>query len=480
MTRRPVPLSEIGVAYSWQQLAMRAGLSQIGAQCRDGIDSQGIPFHYGPLDGLKVKPPCVVVTPCRPDAWWDVLQRKPGSVTWLEPQRTVPRNRSSEGFAVPVLFRGQGQDGVSPFAEFTKSGALVFHTDIIATAFFMLTRWEETVVPTRDEHGRFPAVASVAYNQGFLDRPIVDEYALILREWLKVLLPRWEPRKRAFSVQLSHDIDHIRRFPSPMAVLRCVGGDLLKRRSPTLAYQALSEAAVQVLSPDRTDYMQGIQFLAERSRKNGLGNDVFYFMASAPGPFEGGYDPASAPVKRCIENLQKQGFEIGLHASYDAFGNPERLAKEKKHLEAAVGQPVRKVRQHYLRFRVPNTWRDFEHVGLTCDSTMTYADHEGFRCGTSHSFHPFDLDNDRELDVLEDPLVAMDTTLARYRNLSPTEGKRRMMQLAQRCQQVEGTFTLMWHNSTLSGNWLPWSNVYSEVVEELGRRSEAAHGGNDQ
>ena len=48
--------------------------------------------------------------------------------------------------------------------------------DILAASFFMLTRWEEYVNRTRDNHNRFQATASLAYKQGFLDRPIVNEY----------------------------------------------------------------------------------------------------------------------------------------------------------------------------------------------------------------------------------------------------------------------------------------------------------------
>lgn len=49
--------------------------------------------------------------------------------------------------------------------------------DLFASAFFMLSRWEETVRPERDEHGRFPAIASTACQWGFLDRPVVNLYA---------------------------------------------------------------------------------------------------------------------------------------------------------------------------------------------------------------------------------------------------------------------------------------------------------------
>ena len=52
--------------------------------------------------------------------------------------------------------------------------------DIFGSAFFMLTRYEEMVITERDTHGRFPARASIAYREGLLERPIVDEYLELL------------------------------------------------------------------------------------------------------------------------------------------------------------------------------------------------------------------------------------------------------------------------------------------------------------
>jgi len=46
--------------------------------------------------------------------------------------------------------------------------------DIFASAYFMLTRWEECISSDKDEHHRFPASASLAYKHNFLHRPIVN------------------------------------------------------------------------------------------------------------------------------------------------------------------------------------------------------------------------------------------------------------------------------------------------------------------
>ena len=453
--------------YALRQLAQRAGVAS-NDPSSSGFEGLGISVYYRKSpEQVRPKQPAIVIAPCADEAWYRLLSRKPHTLNWLPANEIVPRGAQLPfDDPVPVLFWGEGfEDGSKPFAELQSDGIVVFYADIIAATFFMLSRWEETVVPVRDEHGRFPATASVAYKQGFLDRPIVDEYALILREWLKVLLPGWEPKRRPFSVKLSHDVDHIRRSPSWYRAIRMLGGDLLKRRSPGLAWQT----GIGAIFPDRDPYLQGIHFLAELSHGYGLSDDAFYFMAAGPGPFGCGYDPASPLVRRCIEDLREQGFEIGLHAGYHTFNDPERLAEEKAQLDAVLGETQYGGRQHFLRFQVPDTWRHWEQAGLTYDSTMTYADHEGFRCGTCHPFRPFDVERNRELNLWELPLIVMDGTLHQYRGLTPEQGEARILELARRCKQVEGTFTLLWHNSSLDGEWRAWGEMYRQILPVLGR-----------
>jgi len=467
------PLTSSGIWYAWRQLFSRAGVPTTDDS--NFANKLGVLARYGSHTwGDASTDCCIEVLPCSAQAWQLLLTTPPGHLDWLPTLSILPGCLTPlPKDQVPILFWGEAAQGNDkPFAERVSKDTVLFYVDIIATTFFMLSRWEEVIVPDRDEHDRFPATASVAYKQGFLDRPIVDEYALILREWVKVLLPGWEPKPRMFSIKLSHDIDFVQRIPGALATIRRAGGDVLKRRSLAQVGRTLwlgiNDAASAVLVPEQNSYLRSIYFLAELSHKYGL-ESTFYFLVSHPGdPFsDTGCNPELPWVKQCMEDLQQMGFEVGLHPSYDTLQNPEMLAAEKATLDKVLGHACRGGRQHFLRFRAPDTWRHWEQVGLTYDSTITYADHEGFRCGTCHPFRPFDVVQDRELDLWEYPLIVMDGTLHDYRGLTPEQGEARILELAQRCKQVEGTFTLLWHNTSLEGRWQPWAVVYRRVLPHL-------------
>lgn len=98
---------------------------------------------------------------------------------------------------------------------------------------------------------------------------------------------------------------------------------------------------------------------------------------------------------------------------------------------------------------------------------MTYAQQEGFRCWTCHPFPTYGALADCPVDIKALPLIVMDGTLYKYRGLSPKQGKEQILTLARRCQQVEGTFTLLWHNTLLIGGWESWAPVYRATIKEL-------------
>jgi len=364
--------------------------------------------------------------------------------------------------SIPVLFWGQGyEDGTKPFVDMREDGSVVFYADIIASTFFMLSRWEETVVNVRDQHGRFPATASVAFKQGFLHQPIVDEYALILSAWIRVLLPQWSPREGSFSIKLSHDIDMVRRFPNPYRAALTIAADIIKRRNPSDAWHNL-----RTIIPYLDPVFASIYRLSDLSLQYGM-KSAFHFMAATASSYDIGYDVFSPHVKRCIRELQLRGHEIGFHASYRSLNDLSRLAAEKAKLDAAAGTTSHGGRQHYLRFQVPYTWRHWEQLKFTYDSTMGYADHEGFRCGTCYSYRPFDIQANREINLWERPLIVMDATLWHYRNFTPSDGLRKIIGLALQCKQVRGTFILLWHNTSLKKEFGPWIGTYERALKTL-------------
>jgi hypothetical protein len=468
-TNYQYPLSSGGIQYAWRELCRRIGIEVTRASYLE-YESKEVVVQYGlPSDANGVRDgslAAILIARAPDSAWESLMECSPKSLDWLPLPHVLPPGAKPWETRIPALFWGEPVGGSPlPFAERFESGQLVFHVDILASIFFMLSRWEEGVTGPTDQHGRFPAANSVAAKQNFIDRPIVDEYALIFRAWLQVLEPELAFTPPRFAVKLSHDIDSVHRFVSPTHAVKTLGADLLVRRSISQAFETVRMSLDAVIDRWRP-YTVDIDQLAAISEANGF-TSSFYFMAALPSRYDNGYDLANPMLRRCIDSLRARGHEIGFHPGYTTFDNPEVLAAEMQRCTAALGQAPTAGRQHYLRFRAPDTWLQWEKVGLACDSTVGYAEQEGFRCGTCHPYHPYDWRTDRELDVLEIPLIVMDQTLVRYRSLTPAAAHARALHLATLCQKVNGTFSLLWHNTSLRNGWDAWGAMYRRLVADL-------------
>ena len=333
--------------------------------------------------------------------------------------------------------------------------------DLFASAFFMLTRWEEYVLPRRDEHGRFPADQSLAARAGFLDRPVVDEWADLMEQMLVRLGWNHPPKRRAWQLHLSHDVDHPLLWWSAAQRLRTPAAGLFKRGDLPEAAWWLKNHVFRKQDPfDIFDEWMDL------SEKNGLVSHFNFLGARAPS--SNCYYPLDHPfVKNLIRKIADRGHGIGFHPSYEAFEDTAAFQRELQSLRAVSPVPVTTGRQHYLRFDAPHTWQVWEEAGLEWDSTLGYPEAEGFRCGTCHSFPVFNFLTRTTLRLREKPLIAMDVTLAQYRRYSPEKAFERLQHLRRQVQKHGGEFVLLWHNSSWNTYfWGPWQEVYRSFIAQ--------------
>jgi hypothetical protein len=354
---------------------------------------------------------------------------------------------------IPVVFGTAGDDG----RAYRCDGQTAWlGLDVMGSAFFLLTRYEEVVTPSRDPHGRFPATASLAFREKFLDRPLVDEYVEILWAALRALWPDLKRKPRNFKIQLSHDVDWPflgYHCPARLAV-RHAAAAVLKAKSPIMAAAILTAKLTE--NPER-DPANTFAFIMEVSEKSGLTSE-FYFIAENYGePINGVYSLDDPAVKEIIGEILRRGHRVGIHPSYRSYRDPGCLRAEFIKLRdatRAVGheQEAWGGRQHYLRWENPTTWQCCADAGLKYDCTLGYADRIGFRCGTCHEFQVYNLRTRTPLSLTERPLVVMDGTLfsPQYLNVDQEMGAEATIAIAQICKRFRGSFTLLWHNSMLA------------------------------
>lgn len=336
--------------------------------------------------------------------------------------------------------------------------------DIFASSFFMLTRWEEYVGTVRDKHDRFPVEASVAFKNGFLHRPVVNEYVEMLWNMLKNCVHGLKRKQRDFRPVLTHDVDDLYFWNNTVQAAKRVVGDVVKRKSVKLSLKHLSDY-VKFRKNTISDPYDTFDSLMDLSEAVGT-QSRFYFMTSRFSPYDATYPIEKAiPV---IRHIKERGHIIGLHGSYHAAYDNKRLAAEKQKLEEIAQIPVTEGRQHFLRFAVPATWDVWHNAGLKSDSTLGYAAREGFRCGVCYEFPVFNVVKRKALPFVECPLLSMDVSFTTYTTLSVDEIVMRNNALIQTVRKYNGDFVLLWHNSSFKEDvWTDLNGVYPAIIKKI-------------
>jgi hypothetical protein len=331
--------------------------------------------------------------------------------------------------------------------------------DVLGSAFFMLSRYEELVSPERDKYDRFPASASIAYKARFLERPIVNEYVEILWQCLSQLWSGLERRKRHFRVLLSHDVDQpfFLLKENLFQVARTMAGDVSQRKSPMAAIKRpVQWVACRLLGP-AYDPAYTFSYIMELAEKHQL-RSAFYFIPSlSAGPPDYRYGIHDLHIRNLMSDIHARGHEIGYHASFETYQDGALIQKEVALLRDAcdrIGLPQTAYgdRQHYLRIKVPVTLRHLAEAGVAYDTSLGYADHAGFRCGTCWEYPFYDLEKRKVLAITERPLVLMECSVTDddYMGLgNGEEALEAMLRLAAACRSFSGDFTVLWHNTRL-------------------------------
>ena len=160
---------------------------------------------------------------------------------------------------------------------------------------------------------------------------------------------------------------------------------MLGQRSPSLALSIAMEYLLVLLNL-RKDPYDTFDYMLELEKSHNI-KSSFYFMSGGISP-QVAYDITEPQVTKLINQLEGEGCETGLHARYDSFKEPSKMVEEKLQLDSVVSNLTYGCRQHILRWKTPDTWRIQEQTGILYDTSLTYADHVGFRAGICQPFHP--------------------------------------------------------------------------------------------
>lgn len=337
--------------------------------------------------------------------------------------------------------------------------------DVFAASFYLITRYEEYLPHVKDKHERYTAEQSLAYKYRFLEKPVVDIWAMKLKEKLIEKFPNYEFSNRKFHYLSTIDVDNAYAYKHKN-FLRSGGG--LLNDFFRLHLRNFWDRLMVLLSvrKDPYDVFEKILILSSKYQTK----TIFFFLIGDYTTFDTNVSASKNKFRLLIKHIVDYA-SVGLHPSYFTSKDISMLKKEKERLEGITNIPTKRSRQHFLRFSLPDTYQDLIDLEIEEDYSMGYASHTGFRAGTCTPFYFYDLDFEIQTPLKVFPFALMDTTLNDYMELTPKQSLGKIKDLYDEVKSVNGTFITLFHNESVSGylRWKGWQKVYETTLKMIVR-----------
>lgn len=311
----------------------------------------------------------------------------------------------------------------------------------------LFTRQEEYRESFRDGYDRFPHYMS---SNRHIFEPTASQYL-----FEQGYCPEY-PDGQPFAVCLTHDIDTVYK------AYQTKGIELLS----ALAH-GKSNDLKRITGELRDVKYPYCNFEEILSLEEEYGaTSTFFFLALKYGDQDYSYGVEDLAAE--IGMIADRGWEVGLHGGHRAYADAQELKEEKARLERVTNQPVTGYRNHFLRFRVPETWEYLSEAGFTYDTTFGYADCAGFRNGMCYPFRPYDCEKMQAIGITEIPLTVMDCTLDTYMRLGPRQSWDLVKHLINNVERCHGVVTLLWHNTYLNEEGMKFYEKMLRYCREKG------------
>lgn len=379
----------------------------------------------------------------------------PGADLWVIPHGLLFQWGVSEMNLEFVDYKGSK----CPFKNINNKADFPF--DVFAAAFFLISRYEEYLPYKRDAHGRFPADESVAFQKGFLEYPIIDQWVMDIK---RIILERNNTANLKTPVYqyiptIDVDVAYAYRL---RGVLRTAGGvvNALIKRDINLISQRF-----RVLAGREKDPFDTFDYIIQLHKTYGL-CPVFFILFADYNVNDKNISVLNQEFQHLIKALGDHA-HIGIHPSYNSFLMPEKMRQEVERLAKTINREIKMSRQHFLRMALPATYDNLEEAGITQDYTMGYARHTGFRASTARPFYFYNLEKEVPTGLKVVPFAVMDGTLKDYMKLNQQQAVDKINILIRRTKEVNGVFVSLWHNHSLGEHqeWKGWRKVYESLVK---------------
>lgn len=336
--------------------------------------------------------------------------------------------------------------------------------DIFSAIFYLLSRYEEYLPHLKDKYGRFSHENAIARKENFYNKPIINIWIKKLKETIAEKYPDVVFKKNTFLFLPTYDIDMAWSYKHKGFIRNTAN---LLKDSLQFKFTAV-KSRLNVLNGIRNDPYDKFSWLNFLHEKYNLKPYYFFLVAENRSRYDKNISPHCAAMKSLIADTAIR-YPIGLHPSFKSNAVEKLLPKEQKTLSNITGTTIVASRQHYLMLTLPQTYRALISAGIKYDFSMGFSGINGFRASVALPFKWYDLEKEQSTELTIFPFCFMDATSIYYQKNTPQQALATLQQLYAAVKEVNGFFSMIWHNTTLSneGAFKGYKELYETFLSSV-------------
>lgn len=328
--------------------------------------------------------------------------------------------------------------------------------DIFSAGFYLLSRYEEYLPHVKDDHGRFPAIESLAYKNGFLDQPVIDIWAYKFKHVLVEKFPNLYFDKREIKVHSLINVKQPYAFKQRGIVRTLIGyaNDLLKFRMKRIAERT------SVIFGSKNDPYDTFEWILKETKNKQF--VTFFFLLGDALVFEENTNTNRQRFKLLVKYVADYK-DVGIIFSFAALSNYRLLKEEKQRMEEITYRTLVGSLNAELLVKLPETYRNLVELEVDKDFTMVYEDIPGFRAGTCTPFLFYDLDYEIKTPLIIHPIAATTTC---FKEKYASDITKTVAKMFSSVEQVNGVFSMMFTNKDFTSDASNdvWRSLFSEKL----------------
>ena len=353
-------------------------------------------------------------------------------------------------------------DNLKCFFKVGQKSAIPF--DIFSAIFFLLSRYEEYMPHSSNNHSQFSHLESVAYKENFLEIPLIDfwieKLISVLENKIK-LKCKIDSKNQIASIIISslRPYKYTNKYPFESFMIWFKNLFMLNLWEVIEHLLVLLKIKIDPWEID--DYIKDLLLDSK--------NKVFFFFSFSSESFFRDETPkTNENFKKYIKDVH-DNFEIGLLPSNNALKKLKTFELENFNISKLIHIKIDKILLQEGLKKISEDYKNSFSLDYANDFSMGYVDAFGYRASTSSSFFFYDLSNEIKTKLLVTPFVAHHRLIDKININEVIDKIQKFKEIAKR---FSGSFSIILNNEIFENSVRNGKRRlhFISIIKNLGNR----------